>query len=51
MKKGISLVALIITIIVLIILTAAVVITGVNAPKNEQLAVFLNNISTVQEAQ
>ncbi|MDD4066475.1 MAG: hypothetical protein PHH22_00660 [Clostridia bacterium] len=50
MKKGISLVALIITIIVLIILTAAVVITGVNTPQNAQLAVFLNNISTVQEA-
>jgi len=33
MKKGISLVALIITIIVLIILTGAVVITGVNTPK------------------
>ena len=50
MRKGISLVALIITIIVLIILTAAVVITGVNTPQNAQLAVFLNNISTVQEA-
>ena len=50
MKKGISLVALIITIIVLIILTAAVVITGVNTPQNAQLAVFLNNITTVQEA-
>ncbi|MDD4067032.1 MAG: hypothetical protein PHH22_03565, partial [Clostridia bacterium] len=50
MKKGISLVALIITIIVLIILTAAVVITGINTPQNAQLAVFLNNITTVQEA-
>jgi len=50
MKKGISLVALIITIIVLIILTAVVVITGANVPKNANLAVFLNNISTVQEA-
>ncbi|MDD4066538.1 MAG: bacterial Ig-like domain-containing protein [Clostridia bacterium] len=50
MKKGISLVALIITIIVLIILTAAVVITGVNTPENAQLAVFMNNISTLQEA-
>ncbi len=50
MKKGISLVALIITIIVLIILTAAVVITGVSTPQNAQLAVFLNNITTVQEA-
>ncbi len=50
MRKGISLVALIITIIVLIILTAAVVITGINTPQNAQLAVFLNNITTVQEA-
>ena len=50
MKKGISLVALIITIIVLIILTAAVVITGINTPQNAQLAVFKNNVSTVQEA-
>ena len=50
MRKGISLVALIITIIVLIILTAAVIITGVNTPQNAQLAVFLNNITTVQEA-
>ena len=50
MKKGISLVALIITIIVLIILTAAVVIIGANTPQNAQLAVFLNNITTVQEA-
>ena len=50
MKKGISLVALIITIIVLLILTAAVVITGVNTPENAQLAVFMNNISTIQEA-
>jgi len=50
MKKGISLVALIITIIVLIILTAAVVIIGVNTPQNAQLAVFLNNITTVEEA-
>ena len=50
MRKGISLVALIITIIVLIILTAAVVMTGVNTPQNAQLAVFLNNITTVEEA-
>ena len=50
MKKGISLVALIITIIVLIILTAAVVMTGVNAPQNAQLAVFYNNVANVQEA-
>lgn len=50
MKKGISLVALIITIIVLIILTAAVVMTGVNTPQNAQLAVFYNNVTNVQEA-
>ena len=50
MKKGISLVALIITIIVLIILTAAVVMTGINTPQNAQLAVFKNNVSAVQEA-
>ena len=50
MRKGISLVALIITIIVLIILTAAVVITGANTPQNAQLAVFLNNTSIMQEA-
>ena len=50
MKKGISLVALIITIIVLIILTAAVVMTGINTPQNAQLAVFKNNVSVVQEA-
>ena len=50
MKKGISLVALIITIIVLIILTAAVVITGANTPQNAQLAVFYSNITSVQES-
>jgi len=50
MRKGISLVALIITIIVLIVLTAAVILTGVNVPKNANLAVFLNNLSAVQEA-
>ena len=50
MKKGISLVALIITIIVLIILTAAVVITGANTPENAQLAVWKNDISAVQDA-
>jgi len=50
MKKGISLVALIITIIVLIILTAAVVITGANTPENAQLAVWKNDVSAVQDA-
>ena len=50
MKKGISLVALIITIVVLIIITAAVVLTSVDTPQTAQLAVFYNNIATVQEA-
>ncbi|MDD4067113.1 MAG: hypothetical protein PHH22_03985 [Clostridia bacterium] len=50
MKKGISLVALIITIIVLITLTSAVVLTGINTTQEAQLAVFYNNVSTMQEA-
>ncbi len=49
-KKGISLVALVITIIVLIILTAAVIITGVNAPQNAQSAVANYNDQVVQDA-
>ena len=49
-RKGISLVALVITIIVLVVLTGAVVITGVNVPQQGQLAVFKNNISNVQDA-
>ncbi len=49
-KKGISLVALVITIIVLIILTAAVIITGVNAPQNAQSAVTAYNLQVVQDA-
>jgi len=49
-NKGISLIALIVTIIVLIILVAAVVLTSVNTPQTAQLAVFYNNIATVQEA-
>ena len=49
-KKGISLVALVITIVVMIILTGAVVITGINVPQNAQLAVFHNNIGIMQEA-
>ena len=49
-NRGISLIALIVTIIVLIILAAAVVLTSVNTPKTAQLAVFYNNIATVQEA-
>ena len=49
-KKGISLVALIITIIVLIVLTAAVVITGVNVPSNADYAVKMYNKTVVQDA-
>ena len=50
MRKGISLVALVITIIVLIILTAAVFLTGGNVPKNAELSVFLSDVGNVQDA-
>lgn len=50
MRKGISLVALIITIIVLIILTAAVIMTGGDSPAQAKQAVFFNDVTTVQEA-
>ena len=50
MRKGISLITLIITIIVLIILTSIVVLTGFEIMPEAQLAVFYNNISTVQDA-
>jgi len=50
MKKGISLVALIITIIVLIILTAAVIMSEEGTWEISELAVFKNDVSTVQEA-
>jgi hypothetical protein len=49
-KRGISLVALVITIIVLIILTAAVVITGINVPTNAEEAVTAYNVTVVQDA-
>ena len=49
-KKGISLVALVITIIVLIILTGAVIITGVNVPTNASQAVADTNKATIQDA-
>ena len=49
-RKGISLVALVITIIVLVVLTGAVVITGINVPQQGQLAVFKNNTSSIQDA-
>ena len=49
-KKGISLVALVITIIVLIILTGAVIMTGLNAPSNASTAVKNYNTSVLQDA-
>ena len=49
-KKGISLVALVITIIVLIILTAAVVITGLKTPANAEQAVRNYSTTVVQDA-
>ena len=49
-KQGISLVALVITIIVLVILTAAVVITGINVPSEAKQAVELSDKATVQDA-
>ena len=49
-KKGISLVALIITIIVMIILTAAVVVTGINTPRNTEYAIKMHNQAMVQDA-
>ena len=49
-KKGISLVALVITIIVLIILTGAVIMTGLNAPSNASEAVANYNTTVVQDA-
>ena len=49
-RKGISLVALVITIIVLVVLTGAVVITGVNVPQQGQLAVFKSNVGSIQDA-
>jgi type II secretory pathway pseudopilin PulG len=48
-KLGISLVSLVITIIILIILTGAVVIVGFNAPRDAQLAVFKSNVANVQD--
>lgn len=50
MKKGISLVALVITIIVLIILTAAVFITGASTPSTAKIAVFKSDAANVQDA-
>jgi len=50
MRKGISLVALVITIIVLIILTAAVMLTGGNVPDKAGIAVFGNDLGNVQDA-
>lgn len=50
MRKGISLVALVITIIVLIILAAAVMLTGANTPGTAKVAVFLNDAGNIQDA-
>ena len=49
-NKGISLVALIITIIVMVILTSAVVMVGINIPNNAQLVVFKTSVGNVQDA-
>ena len=49
-NKGISLVALIITIIVMVILTSAVVMVGMNVPQGASLAVFKTSVGNVQEA-
>ena len=48
-RKGISLVALVITIVVMMILAGTVIMTGINAPSEAHLAVLDNNIQTVQE--
>ena len=49
-RRGISLVALIVTIIVMIILTAAVVVTGINTPRNTEYAIKMHNQAVVQDA-
>ena len=49
-RRGISLVALIVTIIVMIILTAAVVVTGINTPRNTEYAIKMHNQAMVQDA-
>lgn len=49
-RQGISLIALIITIIVLVILTGAVIINAINVPSNANLTVFKENVGTVQDA-
>ena len=50
MKKGISLISLIITIIVIIILAAIVIFTGLNTPDRANLAKFTQNISDFRTA-
>ncbi len=50
MRKGISLVALVITIIVLIILAAAVMLTGADTPDTAKVAVFSNDAGNIQDA-
>ena len=50
MKRGISLVALIITIIVLVILTGTVIMNAINIPSNANLTVFKTNVGSIQDA-
>lgn len=48
-KRGITMIALVITITVSLILTAAVVMTGSKVPETAELATFMNDISILQE--
>ena len=50
MKKGISLISLIITIIVIIILAAIVIFTGLNTPDRANFAKFTQGISDLNLA-
>ena len=49
-KKGISLIALVITIIVLLILVGAVILASRSVNDKAQLTVFFNNVSQIQDA-
>ena len=49
-RRGISIVALIITTIVMVILTAAVLMVGVNVPNSASVAVFKASVGNVQDA-
>ncbi len=48
-KKGISLIVLTITVVVLILLVGALIISGVNAQKRGTFAIFANNITALQD--